>query len=583
LKRVIEIMKSIKDISKNRKRLVTALCVGILAVGMGYLLFRAGESKPDHPAAHAHVAVGKIALTGPEGKDLQPPKEMICVCPMNCVPPMEKPGNCPVCGMELVEVSDHKHEDQEGPPKIKLAEESVRAAGIQVAPVEKKFVTKETRLFGKIEYDPVEQYKVSAYAPGVIDRIYVKRAGQTVRAGDPLFDIHSAELYYLEQELFEVLKHFPSPLDYRPARGQRYRRLMRPPVRRLNPAEAEGDEEKKAALEKLPQIQRKMRLLGLSKEDIDDVMAKGQPNGISTVITPTTGIVLEQYAFKGSFVNTGETIFTIANPRYMWARLDAYESDFPWIRIGQDAEFETDAFPGEIFQGKVTYLDPYFDADTRTFDVGVLYTDKRARLKPNMLVRCNIRVRMTAGGVGVPGKEAEEKAPLVIPDTAPLITGKRAVVYVEMAGEPGTYEPREVMLGPKAKSYYVVKHGLKKGEKVVVNGNFKIDSAVQILAKPSMMEPKGKMTSMEGHQHMGMQPMQTEHKLREPAAGHQDVMSATERRERLSEIMKSRSRQTSEQMHKMDDHSAVPDQRDEEGEQMKMEMEREAAERGVGN
>jgi Cu(I)/Ag(I) efflux system membrane fusion protein len=451
------------------------------------------------------VAADKIARAGPEGKDLELPEEMIYVCPMNCVPPMEKPGNCPVCGMELVAVSAEEHRHEEGPPRIALSDEKVRAAGIRVAPVERKLVTKEIRLFGKIEYDPVEQFKVTAFAPGIIDRIYVKRAGQTVRKGDPLFDMHSSELFVLEQELFEVLKEFPDAVDYRPARGQIYKRQMRPPSRQFKipkPGEASKEEieAKQAALEKLGQIHRKMVLLGLTRSDIDRVMARGLPSGISTVTTPTTGIVLEQYAFKGAYVNTGETIFTVASPNYIWARLEGYASDFPWIRLRQEAELETYTYPGEVFAGNVSYLDPKFDPKTRTFKVGVLFTDPKKRLRPNMLVRCVILSRMTARGVGMPGRRAGEKAPLVIPDSAPLITGNRAVVYVEVPGEVGTYVGREVVLGPRAKGYYVVKHGLKKGELVVVSGNFKIDSAVQILAKPSMIEPQGGMTMSE-HSH----------------------------------------------------------------------------------
>jgi Cu(I)/Ag(I) efflux system membrane fusion protein len=126
---------------------------------------------------------------------------------------------------------------------------------------------------------------------------------------------------------------------------------------------------------------------------------------------------------------------------------------------------------------------------------------------------------MTSGGQGVaelitrqdmgrPQLQRDHRAPLVIPDSAPLITGKRAVVYVAVPGMPGTFEGREVGLGPRAKGYYIVRKGLKKGDLVVVNGNFKIDSAVQILAKPSMMEPgKGKGNekemNMESHQGKG--------------------------------------------------------------------------------
>jgi Cu(I)/Ag(I) efflux system membrane fusion protein len=279
---------------------------------------------------------------------------------------------------------------------------------------------------------------------------------------------------------------------------------MRPPRRYIElprPGEVPDEvlKEKQAAYEKLQQIQRKMMLLGLNKNDIERVMARGLPSGISTVITPTTGIVQEQFAFKGSYVNTGETVFTIANPKYTWARLEGYAADFRWIRLGQEAEFSVDAYPGEAFTGKVLYLDTEFDQQTRTFEVGVLYTDNENKFRPNMLVRCAIKAKMTESGVSLADSKATETPPLVIPETAPLVTGKRAVVYVENPGTPLAFETRQIALGPRARGYFVVNGGLREGERVVVEGNFKVDSAVQILAKPSMME--GAIEPMAGHMH----------------------------------------------------------------------------------
>ena len=115
--------------------------------------------------------------------------------------------------------------------------------------------------------------------------------------------------------------------------------------------------------------------------------------------------------------------------------------------------------------------------------------------------------------LGGPLLITKEKAPLVIPDTAPLITGNRAVVYVAVPDPPGTFQGREVVLGPRAKGYYVVKHGLKAGENVVVNGNFKIDSAIQILAKPSMMEHAGGESMTMQHQHGQTPTMDMEMKM----------------------------------------------------------------------
>ena len=503
-------MKINADILRKHKLVAAVIVAALLGVGIGYGL--RGESPGTRQAMSPGLAVATVSeetarLTAPAPSG----EKYLYACPMACIPPMQKPGQCPVCGMDLVGVLASEHRHEEGASVIRLSEESVRAAGIRVAPVEEKFVTAEIRLFGKIEYDPVEQYKVTAFAPGVIDRIYVKRAGQTVRAGDPLFDIHSSELFFLEQELFEVLKQFPDAVDYRPARGYRYRRLMRPPTRQFDVSKpgtqsGEEDPEKKAALQKLEQIKRKLLLLGLTKDDIENLITQGQPTGISTVTTPTTGIVQEQNAYKGAYVNTGETIFTIANPTYKWARLDAYESDYPWIRLGAAAEFQTYSFPGETFKGTVTYLDPEFDPRTRIFKVGVLYNDSEGKLKPNMLVRGVIRAKMTAAGVAASRSKRKETPPLVIPDTAPLITGTRAVVYVASADENGVYEAREIVLGPRARGYYVVKSGLHKGERVVVSGNFKIDSAVQILAQPSMMEPGGGQLPR-GQHHGGAQQM----------------------------------------------------------------------------
>jgi len=495
-------MKSIKQYVQPIKYPLLVFVALIVGVTIGYGL-RSGDTRVGKPEIHQHVS----------GISPQPDSQeekILYICPMTCVPPMEKPGNCPVCGMELMPASTTESPESPVENVIRFSPEAEKTAGIQVAPVERKMVDAEIRLFGKIEYDPVEQYKVTAFAPGIIDRIYIKRAGQTVRRGTPLFDIHSSELYFLEQELFELLKLFPDTMDYRPAKGQTYKRLMRPARRSMQPAGESGEytDEQKTALEKIDQVRRKMGLLGLTEDEIENVMAKGRATGITTVTTPTTGIVIEQYAFKGTYVNTGETIFTIGNPKYMWARLDAYESDFPWIRLGQEAEFETDSYPGEIFKGKVLYLDPFFDKDTRTFKVGVLYQDQHLKFKPNMLVRCRIRVGLTEEGVGEsePKRGADHKPPLVIPESAPLITGTRAIVYVANPEETGVYEAREIMLGPRARGYYVVKQGLEEGENVVVNGNFKIDSAVQILAKSSMMGYKGG-EPITGHHQLGTPPL----------------------------------------------------------------------------
>jgi Cu(I)/Ag(I) efflux system membrane fusion protein len=222
----------------------------------------------------------------------------------------------------------------------------------------------------------------------------------------------------------------------------------------------------------------------------------------------------------------------------MWVMLDAYESDLPWLRYGQDVSFTTVAQPGEVFTGRIAFIDPVVDPTTQTIKVRVNVPNPQGRLKPGMFVKAIARSELAAGGrvmsADMAGKficpmhpsivkdhqgqcdicqmdlvateslgyespsEDALTPPLVIPASAPLVTGKRAIVYVELpqADQP-TFEGRQIVLGPRAGEYYLVRQGLREGERVVTRGNFKIDSALQIEARPSMMsadEPPSRPT-----------------------------------------------------------------------------------------
>jgi Cu(I)/Ag(I) efflux system membrane fusion protein len=243
-----------------------------------------------------------------------------------------------------------------------------------------------------------------------------------------------------------------------------------------------------------------------------------------------SGIVIHKNAVEGMYVNTGTKIYTIADLSRVWIKLDAYESDISWLRYGQSVEFEIEAYPGETFKGRIAFIDPVLNPTTRTVKVRVNVTNPDLKLKPEMFVRAVVRSKLSVFGnvmepelagkwispmhpeivkdgpgtcdvCGMPLVKAEElgytaastedkEAPLVIPSSAPLITGTRAVVYVAVPGKEGIFEGKEIALGPRAGDYYIVKEGLQEGENVVVNGAFKIDSDLQIQAKPSMMSPQ---------------------------------------------------------------------------------------------
>ncbi len=234
---------------------------------------------------------------------------------------------------------------------------------------------------------------------------------------------------------------------------------------------------------------QKLRLWGLTDRQIRTIERSGTTTNQITIYSPLSGIVIEKNGVEGMYVKTGSPIYMLADLSQVWVKLDAYESDLALIRSGQDVSFETRALPGEDFSGTIVFIDPVVNTATRTVAVRVNVSNPEGKLKPGMFVSARVHSSIEA-----------DEAPLVIPATAPLITGRRAVVYVADPQEEGLFAGREIVLGSRAGEYYVVKEGLQEGELVVTNGNFKIDSAVQIMAKPSMMNPEGGASSS-GHNH----------------------------------------------------------------------------------
>jgi len=461
---------------------------------------------------------------GPAGGEQPPPEKAkveVWTCSMHPQIRQPKPGRCPICGMDLIPATSGEVSGAAvGPRELRLSPEAIALANIEVAPVERKAVAAEIRMVGKIDYDETRLAYITARFPGRLDRLYADYTGMAVRKGDHMALIYSPELLTAQEELLQALRT-AKELERSDLAS------MRETARRTVEAARE-----------------KLRLWGLTSEQIAEVERSGVPREHMTVYAPIGGIVIQKHVAEGAYVDTGTRIYTIADLTHVWARLDAYESDFEWLKYGQEVQFETESYPGEIFRGRIAFIDPVLDAKTRTVKVRVNVPNPDGRLKPEMFVRATVRSRVAAGGkvvepdligkwmcpmhpeivkngagaceiCGMPLATTESlgyvsadevgggEAPLVIPTSAPLITGKRAVVYVKVPDKEGVFEGREIVLGPRAGDYYLVEKGLHEGELVVVNGNFKIDSALQIVAKQSMMSPEGGVPTP-GHRHSAM-------------------------------------------------------------------------------
>ena len=391
-------------------------------------------------------------------------------CSMHPQIQLPNPGQCPICGMDLIAVKKEAGErtvHSASLRELKLSPYAQKLAEIQTQPVERKFVFAEVRMVGKIAYDETRLAYITAWIPGRIDRLYVDFTGASVRKDQPMVYLYSPELLSAQEELLQAI---------RAAEG-------------LERGGLTVVEETTRAT--ISAAREKLRLWGLTPEQIDGIVKLGKPSDRMTILAPISGVVLHKDAFEGLYVKTGTRIYTIADLSRVWVKLDAYESDLIWIQKGQEVAFQTEAYPGEIFTGTVVFIDPFFNPNTRTVTVRLNAPNQEGKLKPDMFVHAVLRTTLSEEGKAIVRPTGEQRPPLVIPASAPLITGKRAVVYVAVPDKPGTYEGREILLGPRAGEYYLVRNGLKQGDLVVTNGNFKIDSAIQILAKPSMMSPEG--------------------------------------------------------------------------------------------
>ncbi len=449
-----------------------------------------------------------------------PAKAEVWTCSMHTQIRLPKPGKCPICGMDLIPAEAGG--GMEGMRTLTVSPAARELMRVRTTPVERRFVEATVRMVGKIDYDETRFGYITSWVSGRIDRLFVDYTGIRVRKGDHMVYLYSPELYAAQEELLQA-KRTLAELGGRAV-----------PIVRSSAAETVA-----AAREKL-------RLLGLTEEQVAEVERRGAPSEHLTINAPVSGVVIRKDGQEGMYVQTGTRIFTIADLSRVWVRLDAYESDLAWLRYGQRVEFEVEAYPGERFEGTISFIDPVLDPVTRTAKVRVVADNEDQRLKPGMFVHAVARADVASSGrimdpalVGkwicpmhpevvkgeagtcdvcgmdlVPAEELgyvsldelAQETPLVIPVTAALRTGKRAIVYVERTDtEEPTFEGREIVLGPRAGDWYVVRSGLSEGELVVTEGNFKIDSALQLQAKPSMMTPEGGGGGG-GHHHGGAKP-----------------------------------------------------------------------------
>ena len=416
-------------------------------------------------------------------------------------------GECPICGMDLIPLAPGANS-----PGVTLSQEQHTQSELVTVKVERRPAVHTVHLIGRLHQDETRVATIAAWASGRIERLFVDYTGVKVRAGDHLVELYSLELFNAQQDFVVAL----NALDKAGKSNEAYL--------------------KKLSASTVAAAEIRLMQYGIKAEQVDALRATRQAKDTVEMTAPIGGVVVEKSAKLGQYVKEGQELFSISDLSKLWLVLDAYEKDLAWLRYGQDVEFSVDAFPGESFTGKVVFFDREIDLQTRTVGVRVEVDNADFKLRPGMLSRAGIKAKLASDGhvhagaidkefmcpmhhevtsdfagdcnkCGMPleaaaslgfGSVADAGHPLLIPASAPLLTGKRALVYIQSENTPDgvVYEPREVVLGPRAADWFVVNSGLEEGDVIVAQSAFILDSEQQINGKFSMMSAEQKSTTV---------------------------------------------------------------------------------------
>ena len=341
------------------------------------------------------------------------------------------------------------------PGTVQISPERQQLIGVKIGTVEMKSLEKVIRTVGRFDYDEQRIGTVSPKIGGWIEDLYVDFTGKFVNQGEPLLTIYSPELVSTQEEYLLALR---AKKD-----------LAKSP---FGEVALSGDSLAESA-------KRRLKLWDISDDQIKALEETGQPKKTLTLYSPFSGFVLEKVAYKGMSVMPGMALFKLADLSVIWLYADIYEYELPFIRLGQQASVQVTYIPGEVFTGKIIYIYPSLNPETRTAKVRLELPNSHGKFKPEMYANVEIKVRL--------GQR------LTVPEGAIIDTGMRQMAIIDKGD--GYFEPREVKVGGKVDDDYEVIKGLKAGDRVVTSANFLIDS------ESKLKEALGGMAGMPGMEH----------------------------------------------------------------------------------
>lgn len=429
----------------------------------------------------AAIAVAAVLRFVRSGAPTQSASAEVWYCPMHPSVVQDRPGECPICGMNLVKregAADsgaishvgHRHEPSDpfvcpmhpeetglsasdrcpickmalepratvdagtavpGLAPIELSFDRVQLIGMKTAKATKESLLTELKTVGYVT--PTEQglAKVTTKFAGWIEGLPVAETGKKVRRGELMALVYSPTVYLAQQE-YLTARAFAATPDGGLA----------------------------------PEARKRLELLGVASGDIAALEKSGQPKKTVGVYAPANGWIAQKSAVIGQSFQAGAELFTIADLSKVWVLADVYEHELARVRLGQAARFTTAMYPDRVFTGEVKFIYPTIDSATRTAKVRLEYPNAELELRPGAYGDVSLSLPATAS--------------VVIPREALVDTGGVQYVFVDKGA--GKFEPRRVAVGARSGEKVEIRSGVAEGETVVTTGNFLLDSESRLRA-----------------------------------------------------------------------------------------------------
>jgi len=423
------------------------------------------------------------------------------MCPMHPTIVKDEPGECPICGMQLVPVeqgAEHEHDapaaakpgerriafyrspmdptqsspvprkDEMGMDYVAVYADELEGGGdamadlatVKIDPARQQLIGLQTaevtrgpiggawRTVGRVAVDETRVRHINVKVAGFVERIFVDFVGRPVKKGEPLFALYSPELLSAQDEYLLAL---------RTSRTLAQTGLLA----------RDGESLVESA-------RRRLELWDIPSGEIDRLARSGRATKTLTLYSPISGVVTTKDVVQGMWLDVGAMPYEIVDLSQVWVLADVYETEIRWIRVGMPATLTLKAFPNRTFNGRVEFLDPLLNPDTRTVKVRLAFPNPTGELRPDMFGEVVLRGE---------GREA-----LRIPVDAVIDSGTRSIVFVAMGD--GKFQPREVKLGDTDREYVEVVSGLSAGERVVMRANFLVDSESRLRASLAALTPR---------------------------------------------------------------------------------------------